>query len=274
MYRILLILQLHWCSCCILGVVPDVRGEESPDKKPQKLADDSRSRAEGITVSVTIGKHTTEAMLHPSALMKYTGVIGGIEMATLWMWQIEGRPVALAKVEAWRGKGGPKWLYCFASTSTELVEGQWPAGHHFRAKKPGIEWIALEGPIPQETAAGRRRQMKDLFRRFSAVCDGNHLRPLATPLHEYSSPKQGVLQGTLCGLTTNGTNPAVIIALEAVRPVRGKNDPQSWRYGVIGMASNSISVKLDKEEVFTRPGAWPPGDRDTWTFFREGQSKK
>jgi hypothetical protein len=279
MCRIRLILPLC-CTCCVLGMAALLRGEEPADTKLQKLADESRARAEGIEVKVAVGERTTKATLHPNPIMKYTDVPRLIDMATLWIWQDEGYPVALAKVEAYRLKGGPKWLYCFASASTGLVESQWPDGRRFRASKPGIEWTALNGPVPQETTAGRRRQMKDLFRRFSASSrddlfeTSDELRPLARPLHEYSSPKRGVIQGVLCAFAVNGTNPAAIVALEAVRPAKGKDAPTSWRYGMVGMTASRISVKLDKAEVFTGRYAKSPEELETWTYFWEGTSKK
>jgi hypothetical protein len=257
-----------------------LRGEEPPGAKLQQLADESRSRAEGIQVSVAVGDRMTKATVHPTPLMKYTDVPRLIEMATLWVWQDEGRPVALGKVEAYRRKGGPKWLYCFTSTSTGLVEARWPDGRRFRARKPGVEWTAINGPVPQETAAGRLRQMKALFHRFSATArdevlkTSDELRPLARPLHEYSSPRHGVVQGVLCGFAANGTNPDLIIALEAVAPAKGKDAPKSWRYGVVGMTASGVSVRLDETEVFTWPYARSTGDRDTWTYFWEGAPGK
>src|SRR5262249_6996799 len=158
-------------------------------------------------------------------------------------------PVALGKVEAYTRKDGTKWLYCFASASTGLVDGKWPDGHRFRAGKPGIEWSTVDGPAPHGTAASRLRQMKELFGRFSATTQDDvvktkdELRPLARPLHEYSSPKHGVVQGVVCGFAANGTNPDVIVALEAV----GDNGAaKAWRYGVIGMTASGITVRLDK----------------------------
>src|SRR5438045_1721727 len=82
-------------------------------------------------------------------------------------------------------------------------------------------------------SAGGRRQLKELFRRFSATTredvlkTSGELRPLARPLHEYSSPKHGVVQGVLCGLAANGTNPDVIVALEAVGAANGQGPPTS-----------------------------------------------
>jgi hypothetical protein len=90
----------------------------------------------------------------------------------------------------------------------------------------------------------------------------------------YSSPRRGVIQGVLCGFAANGTNPDVIVALEAVRPAEGKGAPPSWRYGVVCMTSSGVSVKLDKTEVFTRQYVNRPGDCDTWTHFWEGTPRK
>src|SRR5262249_16936974 len=213
-------------------------------------------------------------------VMKYTDVPRQIEMATLWVWQDDGRPVALGKVEVYQRRDGPKWLYCFASASTGLVDSKWPDGRRFEARKPGIEWTKLDGPAPQETAAGRLRQMKELFQRFSATArddvlkTSDELRPLARPLHEYSSPKQGVVQGILCGFTANGTNPDVLISLEAVGKAEDKKPPQSWRYGGICMTASGVSVKLGKAEVFTRAYTRSPGDQDNWTYFWEGTPAK
>jgi hypothetical protein len=265
---------------CVLGQAVPLRSQEPDEAKRKKLADDARARAEGIEVNVTAGDRTIKATVHPDPLMKYTDVPRRIEMATLWVWQDEGRPVALGKVEAYRRKEGTEWLYCFTSASTGLVDAKWPDGRHFKASKPGVEWAKLDGPAPQETAAGRLRQMKELFQRFSATTrddvlkTSDELRPLARPLHEYTSPKHGVVHGALCGFAANGTNPDVVVALEAVRAEDGQDAPKTWRFSVIGMTAGGISVKLDKNEVYTRPYARSPGDFDTWTYFPEGAPQK
>jgi hypothetical protein len=280
MCRILTILQFCWCCWCVLGSTAALGGQEPAEAKLQKLADDSRARAEGIAVNVAVGDRTTKATVHPTPLMKYTDVPRQIEMATLWVWEDDGLPVALGKIEAYQQKEGTKWLYCFASASTGLVEGKWPDGRLFQAKKPGLEWTTLKGPTPQEKAAGLRRQLKELFERFSATATNlalnttDELRPLARPLHEYSSPKRGVVQGILCGLAANGTNPDMIVALEAVGAENDKETPKSWRYGVIRMTTSAVSVKLDKEEVFKREFVKTLEDRDEWTHFWETAPKK
>src|SRR5437660_1688308 len=117
MWRILITVPLGCCSLYALGATALVRGKEPADTKLQQLADDSRARAEGVRVSVAAGERTTKATVHSTPLMKYTDVPRQIEMATLWVWQDDGRPVALGKVEAYQRKGEARWLYCFASLS-------------------------------------------------------------------------------------------------------------------------------------------------------------
>lgn len=280
MRRNLSILRLYWCIGCLLGSAALSRGEEPSEEKLKQLADASRARAEAMQVSIGTGERATKATVRPNPLMKYTDVPRLIEMATLWVWEDEGCPVALAKVEAYQRPGGSQWLYCFTSASPARVNADWPNGHRFRSRAPGIEWNDLKGPTPQETAAGRLRQMKALFRRFAATARDeklkttDELRPLARPLHEYSSPKRGIVHEILCGFAANGTNPDMIIALEAVKPADGKDGPSSWRYGVIGLTASGVAVKLDGMEVFDWRYAPSTGDRDTWTHFWERTPQK
>src|SRR5262249_45712143 len=76
------------------------------------------------------------------------------------------------------------------------------------------------------------------------------------------------------GFAANGTNPDVLIALEAVGEADDKKPPQSWRYGVVCMTAGGVTVKLDKAEVFTRAYTKSPGGQDNWTYFWEGTPAK
>src|SRR6516225_6017924 len=106
----------HLAGCWILyilGSIVPARSDDSADAKSHKLFDESRARAERIEVRVAVEDQTIKPALDPNPVMKYTDVPRQIEMATLWVWHDEGRPVALGKVEAYERAGGTKWLYCF-----------------------------------------------------------------------------------------------------------------------------------------------------------------
>jgi hypothetical protein len=266
--------------CVLIGVIcPLTSGPlqalEPEDAKLKKLAADSRARAERIEVSV--GEPSRKPELHPDPLIQYTDPPRAIEIATLWIWQEGGHPVALVKVEAHRQPEGAKWLYCFTPFSTEPVGGKWPTDQLFKSSRSGLNWTTLKDPAPNDKAAERLRQMKGLFARFSASTTDEvakqsyQLRALAKPLHEYTAPKQGVVQGILCGFVANGTNPDVVVALEAVRPPDKPDATLTWRYGVVGMTAFGVKVKLDDQEVYTRGYVKAPGDHETWTHFWEGE---
>ena len=108
MCRTLVILCLG-CGWCALGSTAHLRGDDPAEAKLKKLTDDSRARAEGIKVNVVVGERTTKATVLPNPLMKYTDVPRQIELATLWVWQDDGRPVALGKVEAYERKEGQQY---------------------------------------------------------------------------------------------------------------------------------------------------------------------
>ncbi|HJZ53993.1 MAG TPA: hypothetical protein VKE74_03505, partial [Gemmataceae bacterium] len=108
MCRVATILQVCCCAWCVLGPAAPLCGQEPAEAKLKKLADDSRTRAEAIEVKTTVGDRATRATLHPDPLMKYTDIPRQIEMATLWVWQEDGRPAALGKVEAYERKEGTK----------------------------------------------------------------------------------------------------------------------------------------------------------------------
>src|SRR5262245_41580087 len=99
MCRIFNVLSLCLCSWGALSAPAPRRGEEPADAKLKKLTDDARARAEGMEVK--FGERDRKAKLNPDPLIKYTDVPRQIEMATLWLWHDDGRPVALGKVEAY-----------------------------------------------------------------------------------------------------------------------------------------------------------------------------
>ncbi|MDB5307403.1 MAG: hypothetical protein JWO38_1605 [Gemmataceae bacterium] len=118
----------------LLTFCTSLPGQEPEDAKLKKLADDSRARVERIEVSV--GEQARKPKLLPDPLVKYADPPRAIEVATLWVWQDDGRPAALVKVEAHRRPEGAKWLYCFTPISTDPVEGKWPADQQFKSRRP------------------------------------------------------------------------------------------------------------------------------------------
>ena len=83
----------------------------------------------------------------------------------------KGRPAAIQKVTCYRGRPGfPKYEYCLASLSDELLEVRWTGEPDWSSAKPGVQMHELPGgPKPAGAEAGRLLQMKEAVRRFSAT---------------------------------------------------------------------------------------------------------
>lgn len=241
-----------------------------------------RQRAEGIKVFTLTGDEKTETKLVAQPMFRYSDQARFILDATLWGWTHNGRPVAVCKMEGYRGNtatgGKPRWLYNYSSFSTGLIEAEWNFGHRWSAKKPALKLATLpNGPTPSESKAGRMRQLKELSRRFSAtmfvpvVDRKQEMRLLSRPIYRYSHPDSGLRDGAVFGLTNYGTNPDALFVIELHQK---KTSTPTWKYGFVGMTQGALSVRLDDKEVWTKPWTETRGSLETWTWFYESSVLK
>jgi hypothetical protein len=225
-------------------------------------------------------KHGVELVKEP--LIAYTDEPLCIDAATVWTWTAkkEGRPLALCKVEHYdvvRLARAGEWLYCFTSLAPDLIHAEWPDGHQWTARKPGVSFqnVPDAGP-PGETPAARLRQMKELSRQFTAAFDFNQknkeeLRLLARPLYRYADSDAGIVDGAVFAAAMNGTNPTAIFLIEAQQ----QGTQTVWRFGVAAMTDGAVVVKYDGKEVWSKPALHAPGvSFDTWTYFFENTKKQ
>ena len=214
--------------------------------------------------------------LHPDPIFRYSDQPRGFVDATLWSWGppgSTGRPAAIAKIEAAVSPDRvPYWHFCVVSLDDELVTADFNGARRLTATKPGLELRSIRGaPDAADRPAARQRQMKDLMARFTATIfntnpdtkrpEPQEMRLLATPIHRYAEEATGLRDGIICGLTTNGTNPDMLIVIE----LRGDKDSSAeWKYGVVKMTIAEVHVRLDRDELWMSPRNGP---RETWDSF-------
>ncbi|MBI3862088.1 MAG: hypothetical protein HY290_09355 [Planctomycetia bacterium] len=164
------------------------------------------------------------------------------------------------------------WHFCVLSLAEEPVTADFEGVRRLAAVKPGFELRSLPGaPDPGDKAVTRQRQMKELVARFTATIlntnpdtkkvEPQEMRLLATPIHRYADEANGLQDGTMFDLTTNGTNPDMLVIIESRA---GANSTHEWKYGVVKMTAAGVHVKLDGHEVWMSPGHGP---RETWDSF-------
>jgi hypothetical protein len=234
-------------------------------------------RAQQTRVWKVVGDDRIRAELVKQPVFRYSDQPRNILDATLWVWQIEGRPLAFQKVEVYRTKAGiSSWLYCFASLFPGIIAAEWEVGEQWEAKKAGIEpKIISGGPPVAASKAARLLQMKQLSRRFSVIIHDDiaksqeHLRLLPQPLHQYGEVNTTSLEGVVFGFAANGTNPDSLLLVQ----VRPSDETLVWEYAFVQMTTGGLTAELDKTVVWTAPYRVPnprvPSKFETWLFFRE-----
>jgi hypothetical protein len=266
-----------------LAFVASTRAAEEPEKEDaqrQEIRRGMQQRAEAVRIATIGGPKKITGELVKSPVFNYSDQPRSIIDATLWVWNVNGRPAALGKIEYYEYRDQPAlrdrhWFYCLASLSPDLIEFEASDGHRWAAQAPGMNLAELpDGPAPGDTEATRLRQFKQLARRFSATLLDDWAKPprrqemrlLSRQLFRYADEKNGLVDAALFGLTSNGTNPDAILAIELHH---GKDGTRQWRYGFAGMTDGRLSARLDDKEVWTKPQAINVESHKNHTYFWE-----
>lgn len=246
--------------------------QDKPDAKQQqreRLLAQMRTLAQDTQVRFQAGERPPQLLASP--VFRYDDQPRHFLDATMWAWTDRGRPVAFEKIEA-MAQAEPQWGHCFASASESLLAVQWAGGREYRSTAPGADFRPLpDAPDVPASNAARKRALRKLAGNFSAriltdlaTNTSETMRLLPTPIFEYSEPETKELLGAVFGLATSGTNPDVLILLEA----RGEQDELAWHYAVARMTIGGVTLKYRDAEVWRveyhppQPTAFP-----TWTFF-------
>jgi hypothetical protein len=257
------------------GVPGSEQAQREADLKEQrkKELDNMRRRAESTSVFQIHGANKIPMKIAAEPVFRYDDQVRRHFDGTLWIYGSNGRPAAVQKVTCYRGRPGfPKYEFCFASLSDDLLEVHWAGDPDWSSTKPGVGMRELPGgPKPAATDAGRMLQMKELVRRFSATIADypdkrEEFRLLTRPLHRYRDLGSGIQDGAIFPLVCSGTNPDLLMLIE----LRGSDSARAtWQYSPVRMTASEVKVRLDGKEVWSVPAQCMPGRNayDTWIFF-------
>ncbi|MCI0361315.1 MAG: hypothetical protein L0211_22765 [Planctomycetaceae bacterium] len=264
--------SLTWLASVSLAALLTAAGsatsQEPAGTTDARAAHLARMKALASTFEVfaTPGKPESKVELAAQPVLRYADNTRQTLESSLWIWGAEGRPTAVMAIEFYpNGQRVPRWLYEVASLSTGLIAAQRGEDLKWTAKQPGLVLQTLaDADSPASRPAVRLAQMKSLRARFTAyehaVIEGRiELRPLTSPLHRYADTDSGILDGAIFSFA-NGTNPEVLLALEAHQSA----EKATWVYGLAQMTGGAIAVQLDGKDVWERGAAEPPAVRDSY----------
>jgi hypothetical protein len=227
-----------------------------------------KSIAEKFEVDAALGAKPVKAKLMSNPLLKYNDSTRRNHESTLWLWTERELPSALMAVEFYPNlPRGPRWLFEIVSLSNSKIGVAHSGGWKWQAKQPGVKRQPLPGDLkPADKPALRLSQARQIRQRFAAhekddTVGRIELRPLSTPLYRYADEETGVIDGAVFAFA-NGTNPEVLLLLEAQRDAATKQP--IWTYGFAQMTGAEVSASLDEREVWSQKEANPPAIRDSY----------
>jgi hypothetical protein len=257
-----------------LALLLALAGTAAADE-PKEVTDEQRAEhlalmqavAKSIQLLADPPQANSKVKLVETPVLRYTDSTRKLHESSLWIWSNGGRPSATLAVEFYpKHRRGPRWLFEIASLSTERIAARREADLNWTAKEPGLKLQGVEGAQPPaEKAVRRLAQMKELSRRFTghetATVGGRiELRPLSSPLFRYSDPDAHILDGAIFAFA-NGTNPEVLLVLEAHEPKAGE---RAWQFGLVQTTGAAVNFELDGKEVWQRDQADPPFSGDSY----------
>ncbi len=197
-----------------------------------------------------------------------------VSQGGMFAWGTPGRPAAILAVSVHqKGPDVRYWLCEMTSLAPAPLSAAVPGG---KVWEPGTGVVTRAVPgSPAGDEATRLRQMKEIARRFTAfefyepsqgaATERYQLRLLPQPVHRYSDPKSGLVDGALF-LFTYGRNPEIVLLIEAHRVDGVKTD---WGYGLARTGAARLHVNQDGVEVWQQPRLREHGIHDPyWVFTR------
>jgi hypothetical protein len=206
-------------------------------------------------LNVTVGADpAVAALLRTESLLRWSNPTVGTIFGEVFMWTVEGRPVAIGSIYH-RYDRPWGWNLELVSTSVSPLRATEDQATLWHAESAGVALRPFpNAPPPSPKPATRLGQMRKLAERFSTeLADGRNeeevtrqLRLLSQPLYRYSTRQDGVVDGALFAVV-EGTDPELWIMLEAIDDA----DKAVWQYALARMDSWPMRVRLDGEIVQT-----------------------
>ncbi|MBS0203376.1 MAG: hypothetical protein JSS49_10785 [Planctomycetes bacterium] len=259
------------CSFVFLARLGPAEEPKPPDEiqnlRKGKLLKWTREYSEKTRVTVLSDGQEQAATLKMEPVMRYSDEPRFISDATLWIWSVNSRPVAIQKVEINDTAAVPHWQVCFGSFAESNISVKWSGDRTFKSKTPG--WVFEPIPNaekPAQRANARTLQLRSLSRRFGGSVYSNtqktniEMRLLSKPTYEYIDPKSKLPVGAVFSLVSNGTNPTIFLAIEARRD---KNGIEGWYHAHTRMTADTGALRLDDKTIWT----FDDDKTDNWTYF-------
>src|SRR6185437_3588620 len=163
----------------------------------------------------------------------------------VFLWTREGRPLMVGSLHQWfkpRTAWGLIMQHEFHSLAEEPLSARFHGTPVWKTEDAGVKFVDVpNAAAPAAEEVQRRLQLRKLAKEFSGIArykdePGDvELRQLPRPIHSYSAPNQGILEGGLFAFV-RGTDPEMFLLVEA----RGKDAATArWKFAGTRMTTQA-----------------------------------
>lgn len=225
--------------------------------EPKKLDQDDELKRivdPAAEFTIEVGTDPVRLEFHETPILRWPNAVRGTPLGGTFIWTKDDRPEVIACMFEMTNPADGKaslW-FAFQSLSPNPITAKKGDKSFWSCEKADVEFKNLEGaPPPADTAPKRLAQMKEIGKRFSARVDNlrtkEELRLLPTQLYRYKSGD--IIDGAIFTFA-QGTDPEVMLHLEARRLKKDKEEVTQWQYAISRRSAFALEVMLDDEEVW------------------------
>ena len=246
----------------LLVSISQVAGEPDAAAKKANQASLERMMADLAQFEFSRDLEPPEKLkLSGEPVLRWNNPIRNVDDAAVFVWLSKDRPEMVATVMSYRdGQKNLRRSYELLSVSQDKLSGMQGGRRVWQPEKRAFTWREVPGATAAaDTAAQRRRQMRDLAAKFQVAVEADknryELRLLAQPLYRYENAKADIVEGALYAFV-EGTDPELILALETPRV--GK----SWKFATGRLTRWGIEVRYQDKVMNEFPQMSGPRDAE------------
>ena len=261
----------------LLGQAPAVQPDPAAKARRDRLLNLYRGEAAGYVVYRDSARQE-KVELRRDPVYSWTNPIrGGEQDGDVFVWTCRGRAEVVGTFFSYPSTGPRNLNHELHSLSTSTLDVSRPGGANtWTPRAPGIQLVSIaDAPAPARSPSLRLSQMRELTRAFSASSEDLkekrwELRLLPQPLYRYESTDPDVPDGAVFAFVTSaGTDPEVLLVVEARKPSGPATAAPAWHYAVARFSDLKLSVRHKGREIYKAdPIPWDAPEQDPKQRYR------
>ncbi|MCA9056423.1 MAG: hypothetical protein KDA75_21490 [Planctomycetaceae bacterium] len=246
------------CVVVLVGSTPFLVADDSREAESHRRMEYMQDLISQFEVTVSDAPDEVVTFTTTPLLRYSNPVQNSYSDGCVWLWTQDSVPLAATSLSI---RGNRKVGIEFTSLSVKPLSVNRQGAATWSPASSGLMHVELDGaPEVHGAAPVRLAQMRKLASEFTVqkVSDPANptvLRLLTQPIHRYSCPTNGIVDGALFSFS-EATDPEALLVLEACEPTPPVPANRTWRYSLVRMSSQPLVMFLRDKEVFHVEKYW------------------